>query len=81
MRGIRSSQNLMQQLKQLAAEMGQKITSIIGDAARGTLRGRSKSVTKRKINLPTSKGVLRPGVDLNNSAALSDLMDEYDSSR
>lgn len=75
---VRLDDMLFRQAKKLAAETGRSLTAVIEDALREVVGRRSASSTrKEKIALPTFKGRgLRPGVDLDNSAALLDAMEE-----
>jgi hypothetical protein len=75
---IRLNDRLLAETKKIAADTGRSLTSVIEDALREVI-SRRKAAPGRisKINLPVFKGRgLRPGVDLDNSAALLDLMDK-----
>lgn len=63
--------------KRHALETGRTLTELIEDALRAALSQGERSAVREPIVLPTygSEG-LRPGVDLDDSAALLDLMDE-----
>jgi len=75
---IRLDDRLLRELKKHAAARGRTLTSVIEDAVRQFLArsvagdGRPKALPFRVI---TFKGRLRPGVDLDHSAALLDLME------
>ncbi len=72
--------DLFRQLKQKAAAKGQTMTSLIEEAIRLSLimPVRQKS-HPRKVHLTTFSGDgLQPGVDLDDSAGLLDLMEEAD---
>jgi len=73
---------LLKQLRQMAARANRTMTSIVEDALRTALQRRPPA-KRRKVNLPVSKERpgLRPGIDLNNTAALLDILDGYDASR
>ena len=75
---VRLDDTLLRQAKKLAAETGQSLTAVIEDALREVVgRRAASSARKEKIVFPTFKGRgLRPGVDLDNSAALLDFMEE-----
>lgn len=76
---IRLDDGLLKQVKQVASETGRTITSIIEDALRESLAKRSKGRRRRHVRLKTFKGKgLQPGVDLDDSAALLDLMEGDD---
>lgn len=79
---IRLDDDLLAEVKQLAARTGRTMTELIQDALR-ELVSRSKSAPKgERFRLPTFRGDgLQPGVDLDSNAALLDLMDEYDFER
>ncbi|HEV8230593.1 MAG TPA: CopG family transcriptional regulator [Candidatus Limnocylindria bacterium] len=74
---IRLDERLLRDLKKHAAARGRTLTAVIEDAVRQFLvrtadASRSKSPPFR---ISTFKGRLRPGVDLDDSAALLDLME------
>ena len=72
--------NLLKRAKELAARTNQTLTSIVETALSSLLNGRPESVTESKIKLHTFKGRgLQPGVDLDDSASLLDLMEKDDS--
>lgn len=76
---IRLDDRLLARAKEHAARTGRTLTAVIEDALRAAL-GRSRQKSRReRLALPTfgSGGVL-PGVDLDDSAALLDLMDSAD---
>jgi hypothetical protein len=79
---VRLNDQLLRDAKKAAAESGQSLTRLIEDALRETLTRRSSRGRRHRVHLPTygREGVL-PGVDLDNSAALLDLMEGIDSSR
>jgi len=59
---------LLAQAKKFAAHSGMSLSSIVEDALRESLC--------RRVHIPTFGGQgLKPGVDINNSAALLDLME------
>jgi hypothetical protein len=74
---IRLDDDLLARAKALAARTGRSLTAVIEDALRAALaKGRTRR-TKGRIALPRSgKGGLRPGVDLDDSKALLDSMDD-----
>ena len=75
---IRLDDRLLRELKKHAATRGRTLTAVIEDAVRQFLArtapgdGRPKSPPFRVI---TFEGRLRPGVDLDEGAALLDLME------
>ncbi len=62
----------------MAGRTGRTLTAVIEDALREVLR-RSEPVDHLPpVPLPTFRGTgLQPGVDLDDSAALNELMDSY----
>ncbi len=73
---IRLDESLLKEAKAVAAETGTTLTSVIEEALQESLRRRKQKPSNvRSVRLPLHKGKLRPGVDLNDSAALHDLMD------
>ena len=68
--------DLLAQLKKRAAESGTTLTALIEDALREALARRRRRPQARQVQLTTyGAGGLQPGVDLDNAAALSDLME------
>lgn len=74
---IRLDDDLLQDAKQAAAASGRTLTALIEDALRVALARRRSRDTPTPVELPTFKGGggLQPGVDLDDNAALLDLMD------
>ena len=69
---------LLAEAKQVAARTGRSLTDVVEDALRESLHRRYPA-TRRAIDLPVfGEGGTRPGVDLDDSAALLDLMDQDD---
>ncbi len=76
---LRLDDQLFREVKAAAAESGRTFTSIVEDALRESLARRRQSPAKRRVVLPTfGSGGLMPGVDLDNSAALLDIMEAGD---
>ncbi len=72
---IRLDSILLRRAKATAASNGQSLNDFISDAVRAALGGRARAADAPP--LPTYKGRgLQPGVDLDDSAALLDLMEE-----
>ena len=70
---------LLSQARRLAAETGRTLTAFIEDAVRESLGRRRQSKESLPVRLNTFGGSgLQPGVDLDDSAALLDLMDGRD---
>lgn len=73
---IRLDDHLLAAAKRHAAETGRTLTALVADALRETLARRARPARRRRVRLPTFRGRgLQPGVDLDNSAALLDLME------
>lgn len=73
---IRIEDELLAEAKAQAARSGRTLAAVVEDALRAALAGRGRTSSK-SVNLPTfAGGPPRPGVDLDDSAALLDLMDE-----
>jgi hypothetical protein len=73
---VRLDERLLAEAKKFAAETGRTLTSVLEDALRETLARRSARVKRRPVRLKTVKGNgIRPGVDLDDTAALLDLME------
>lgn len=67
---------LLTEIKKLAAESGRTFTAVVEDALREVLARRKHGRPASKARFTTFGGKgLHPGVDLDNSAALLDLMD------
>lgn len=76
---IRLDNQLLVEVKQLAAQTGQTQTAIIEEALRQMLARRQHMVERTPVKLVTVAGNgLQSGVDLDDSAALLDLMDKAD---
>jgi hypothetical protein len=66
---------LLAEAKQVAARTGRSLTAVVEDALRQSLHRRHPT-TRRAIELPVfGEGGTRPGVDLDDSAALLDVME------
>jgi hypothetical protein len=68
--------HLLEDAKLYARQSGKTLTAVIEDALRERLARRAAATTSRPTRLPTvaGNGVL-PGVDLDDSASLRDLLD------
>ncbi|MEV6943413.1 DUF2191 domain-containing protein [Streptomyces sp. NPDC051172] len=68
-------EDLIQQAKLRAARRRVTVSAVIEDALRASF-ARDVAAAQNIVNLPTyGAGGVRPGVDLDNNAALLDLMD------
>jgi hypothetical protein len=75
---IRLDDDLLIEIKPLAARSDRTLTSVIEDALREMLARQRKTEKRAPVILPTaSGGGLQPGVDLDDSAALLSLMEEF----
>ncbi len=78
---IRMDDDLLRQAKEHAARTGTTLTRVIEDAVRQLLARRRMNQVREPVRLPTFCGEgLQPGVDLDDTAALVELMDERDAS-
>ena len=69
---------LLAEAKQLAGRTGRTLTAVIEDALREMLARQQQAAARRPVRLPTASGNgLQPGVDLDDSATLLDLMDNF----
>jgi len=72
---VRLDDNLLAAAKRHAAETGQTLTAVLESALRESLARRAAPVSPRRVRLKTFRGGgVRAGVDLDDSAALLDLM-------
>lgn len=68
---------LYERLKQRALEDGRTVTSLLEEAIRRLLAQEDRLEESRAVIFPTVAGRgVRPGVDLDDGAALADLLDE-----
>ena len=71
--------DLLLQAKKAALEAGTTLSEFIANALRETVAQHRRKTTRKVTKLTTyGKGGVRPGVDLDNSSALLDLMDGLD---
>ena len=77
---IRLGDALLREAKREAARSGMTLTAIIEESLRERLaRGAADSQPRARTRLTTTgSGGLRPGIDLDDSAALLDVMDGAD---
>lgn len=70
---------LLAQARRRAAETGRSLTAFVADAVREALARRTRAREQPPVHLTTFRGSgLQPGVDLDDSAALQDLIDGAD---
>jgi len=75
---IRLDENLLAEAKQRAARSGMTLTAVIEEALRESFNRRERR-EQPPARLPAwGKGWVLPGVDLDDSAALLDLMERED---
>ena len=75
---IRLDDDLLGRAKRVAVERGVTLTAVIEDALRRALAP-DAARTREPVSLPTFRGDgLQPGVDLDDTASLLDVMDEPD---
>jgi hypothetical protein len=73
---IRLDDSLLRRAKAQAAATGRSLNDFIADAVRAALAPRPARGSEQDIELPTFRGRgLQPGVDLDDTAALLDLME------
>jgi len=72
---VRLDDRLLRQLKEHAARSGRTLTAIIDEALRQFLARGEGPKRLPPFRVSTFKGRLRQGVDLDDSAALLDLME------
>jgi len=75
---VRLDEKLLKEAKRQAAEAGMTLTALIEESLRERLaRGKSTTRKRDRVSLHVAgKGGIRPGVDLDDSAALVDLMED-----
>ena len=75
---IRLDEQLLTEVKQLAVETGRTLTAVVEDALRETLTRRQQMAKRSYVRLTTVGGQgLMPGVDLDSSTSLLDLMEDH----
>ncbi|MGH7476978.1 MAG: YlcI/YnfO family protein [Longimicrobiales bacterium] len=73
---VRLDPHLLADAKRLALETGRTLTRVIEDALREALARRAQPRAREPVELPTFRGAgLQPGVDLDDSSGLLDLME------
>jgi hypothetical protein len=73
---VRLDDDLLREAKGLAARTGRTLTSVIEDGLREALARHRRRQEGPRVALPSFKGKgLRPGVDLDDTAGLLDIMD------
>ncbi|HEU0074525.1 MAG TPA: DUF6364 family protein [Dehalococcoidia bacterium] len=78
---INLDDELLKEAKMAAAATGRSLTELVEEALRERLALRKASSERQRVSLRTFKGEgLRPGVDLDDSAALLEIMSTRDAS-
>jgi hypothetical protein len=73
---VRLDDDLLRRTRALAAQTGRTLTAVIEDALRVALVRQRGRRGQPRISLPTFKGTgLQPGVDLDDTDGLLDIMD------
>lgn len=73
---VRLDDDLLRQAKALAARTGRTLTAVIEDGLREALGRHRRRQEQPPVALPTFRGKgLRPGVDLDDTAGLLDILD------
>jgi hypothetical protein len=73
---VRLDPDLLSEAKKVAASTGRTLTAVIEDGLRAIIAGRRVPRRRRAVELTVVDGHgVRPGVDLDDTAALIDLMD------
>ena len=77
---VRLDDNLLDQAKREAQLRGQTLTSLIDEGLRLVLAQPKHRPRRKRYVIPVSKmsGWVWPGIDINNSAALLDIMEDPD---
>ena len=79
---IRLDDGLLAAAKERAAKSGRTLTALFEDALRAFLARESRPVEQAPATLPTfGEGGVQPGVDLDNTADLLDVMESRDAAR
>jgi len=76
---VKIDDGLLAEAKAQAARSGRTLNQVVEDALRESLARRDRVVREQASDLPTYSGSrLAPGVDLDDSSALLDLMEGTD---
>jgi hypothetical protein len=69
-------EDLLREAKERAARSGRTLGQVVDDALRVLFQRADRAASRGPLELPTFRGSgLQPGVDLDDSAALLDLME------
>ena len=76
---IRLDEQLLTEAKEIAARSGKTLTSVIEEALRESIARRRQTPRSKKLRLHTVGGSgLQPGIDLDDSASLLEMMEQRD---
>lgn len=76
---VKIDDGLLKRAKMAAARSGRTLSAVVEDALRQSLDRRVQPVQPKRIVLPTfASKRLAPGVDLDDTAGLLDIMDGFD---
>lgn len=76
---IRIDEELLKRAKLFAVRSGKTLTAVIEDSLRESLSRQKETQQRESVKLVTFGGSgLQPGVDLDDSASLLDMMDRAD---
>jgi hypothetical protein len=76
---IQLEDKLLLEVQDFAVETGKSLSAVIEDALRSTLARRRRQGRKKRVKLKSHGiGGLQPGINLDNTAALLDLMESSD---
>jgi hypothetical protein len=76
---ITLADDVLAEVKRLAVDSGTSMSKVVEDALRESLARRREAPLRPRVELPTDgSGGLQPGVDLDDNAALLDLMERDD---
>jgi hypothetical protein len=73
---ITLDRELLAEAKIEAARSGRTVSEWIAESMRDRLARRTGAVKRQPVQLPTWPGGPNPGIDLDNNAAVRDLLDE-----
>lgn len=76
---INLDDHLLKEAKAAAAASGRTLTDFVEEALRERLARREAQKKRKRVSLPTfGGGTILPGVDLNDSAGLLEIMEQDD---
>jgi Arc/MetJ family transcription regulator len=75
---IKIDDRLLAEVKAQAARSRRTLNEVVEDALRESLARHDRSVREAIVELPTFSGRLQPGVDLDDTSSLLDLMEGAD---